>query len=763
MKPCVAAVVGLLLLAPVEAFSFATGKDVTFVSVELLDSTGTADSCDDDGVLDTGETARVHVTLRNNGTERLAKTSMTLSSEDPDVSFPKGEKVLFPASDPGKNTSAELTMRLSGPAKPRDITLRIDYRDDEQQVPGDKTHTAVYRVNTDELPGTSTHETVESPHHPWTLAASTKNLSPWTRQIDPTDTNWFFRGPNNAVIGELTLVSPPLQVSETEAFRFTFQHRYSFERLDSNVSYDGAVIELSPDGGKTWVNIGTSVDPTYNSTIYASGDNPLKGWKAYGGQSPGYPAFAPATANLATNYAGKTVLLRFRIGTDSEQGDTGWDLDDLQFEGLVNTPFSSSGPHRGLCLNRVPVANAGPDQTVNERRLVTLSGSGTDPEGRPLTYEWKQTKGPTVSLSDASAPNPTFVSPKVTADTDFQFELRVRDEVNTSLPDSVNVRVRDLPQGNHAPTVTAKLELSVFELDTVTLEASGTDADGDPLTYQWTQVGRPPVTLDGATTEKATFVAPEVTETLKLTFQIVASDGEQSSAPVTVTVTVNNREHAPVAAVEPVDAVEEGSLVTLKGSATDEDGVTRFAYTWKQVSGPSVSLSDRDTASPSFTAPNVDKETKLIFQLVVSDGKLDSKPVRVTVVVQDTSLEAQAGADQRVREGSGVTLNGSDSKGTGLDYTWTQVDGPPVNLILAGSKAMFNTPDVDEETALTFQLQVTDGRGRSSEDTVTVRVTDQLPSAPDSGCGCAGGQDGGVPMAVLLLLSALGFRFPKKS
>ena len=130
MKPCVAAVVGLLLLAPVEAFSFATGKDVTFVSVELLDSTGTADSCDDDGVLDTGETARVHVTLRNNGTERLAKTSMTLSSEDPDVSFPKGEKVLFPASEPGKNTSAELTMRLSGSVKPRDITLRIDYRDE---------------------------------------------------------------------------------------------------------------------------------------------------------------------------------------------------------------------------------------------------------------------------------------------------------------------------------------------------------------------------------------------------------------------------------------------------------------------------------------------------------------------------------------------------------------------------------------------------------------------------------------------------------
>lgn len=759
MKPCVAAVVGLLLLAPVEAFSFATGKDVTFASVELLDSTGTADSCDDDGVLDTGETARVHVTLRNTGTERLERTNMTLSSEDPDVSFPKGQTVSFPASEPGQLISAELTMKLSGSAKPRDVALRIDYRDGEPQVPGDKTHTAVYRVNTDELPGTSTLETVDAPHHPWTVTASPASLSQWTRQRDSTGTNWFFRGPNNKVTGDLSLVSPPLQVSETEAFRFTFQQRYVFEGLGSSTFYDGAVIELSEDDGRTWVDIGTWVNPTYNATLDASGENPLRGRKAYGGQSLGYPAFAPATADLSTAYAGKTVLLRFRIGTDLDTGATGWDLDDLQFEGLVNTPFSSLGAHRGMCLNRVPVANAGPDQTVNERRLVTLSGSGTDPEGRPLTYEWTQTGGPLVTLSDASAPNPTFVSPKVTADTDFQFELRVRDEVNTSPPDSVTVRVRDLPEGNHAPTVTAEPESSVFELDTVTLVASGTDADGDTLSYQWTQEGTPTVALDGATTERASFVAPEVKETLVLTFQVVASDGEEPSAPFTVTVRVNNREHAPVASVKPVEAVDEGTHVKLEGSATDEDGETAFVYTWKQVDGgPLVSLSGGDTASPSFIAPDVDEETELSFQLVVGDGKLESKPAKVTVLVLDASLEARAGADQRVREGSGVTLNGSDSKGSGLSYTWTQVDGPTVNLMPAGPRAMFNTPDVDEETALTFQLQVTDARERSSEDTVTVRVTDWQPSSlPSSGCGCAAGQDGGVPTAVLLLLSALGF------
>ncbi|WNG37653.1 hypothetical protein F0U61_31160 [Archangium violaceum] len=755
MKRCVAVWLGLFLLAPVKAFSFATGKDVTFVSVELLESTGTVDSCDDDGVLDTGETALVRVTLRNSGTEPLADTRVRLSSDDPDVSFPKEETPLL-ASKPGEEIKAELAVKLLGSARPRDVTLRIDYRATEQD-PEYKTRTAVYRVDTDELPETSTSETVESPHHKWTFSPSSKGLSWWERHSDSADTGWFFRGPNNAKAGEIVLVSPRLQVSETEAFRFTFQHRYDFEKFNT-AFYDGAVIELREGEGGTWENIGTAVTPTYNATLEASGENPLKGRKAYGGQSPGYPKFAPATADLGTAYAGKTVYIRFRIGTDLDTGATGWDLDDLKFEGLVNTPFTSRVAHRGECLDRVPVADAGPDQIVNERRLVTLSGSGKDPEGQPLTYKWTQTGGPLVTLSDPSVPNPTFVSPKVLADTDFQFELVVHDGEKPSLPDGVTVRVRDLPEGNHAPTVEAEPELSVFELEPVTLEASGTDADGDTLSYQWTQVGTPSVTLEGDTTARATFVAPEVTEPLVLSFQVVAHDSEAPSAPFTVTVKVNNIEHAPVASVKPVEAVDEGTLVTLEGSATDEDGETEFVYTWKRVEGPAVTLSDSKSASPSFTAPDVDGETKLTFQLVVGDGKLESEPVRVTVLVLDTSLVVRAGADQSVREGSGVTLNGSGSKGSGLSYTWTQVDGPPVNLMPAGPMAMFNAPEVDGETALTFQLQVTDARGQRGEDTVTVRVTDRQPSpVSSSGCGCAAGQEGGGPTAVLLLLSALGF------
>ncbi|PTL83911.1 hypothetical protein DAT35_10655 [Vitiosangium sp. GDMCC 1.1324] len=756
--------VGLFLAITARpAASFATGKQVELASVELVESTGTIASCDDDGVLDTGERARVRVTLRNSGAERLERTSMTLSSGDTNLSFPEGQKVSFPASDPLQTVTAELAVKLSGPATPHDLALNIAYRDEEQSEPGDKTHTVVYRVNTDALPGTSILEKVDAPFPAWTVTASPASTPPWTRLADSTTGNGYFHGPDHKETGDLALVSPPLQVSQTEAFRVIFQQRYDFETNPSGIPYDGAIIELSEDDGLSWVDIGASVNPTYNVTLDASRSNPLRGRRAYGGQSLSYPAFTKATVSLGTTYAGKTVRIRFRIGTDDSTGATGWDLDDLQLEGVVNKPFATLVAHRGMCINRAPVADAGPAQTVNERRQVTLSGSGTDPEGGVLTYEWKQTTGTPVTLSDASVPKPTFVAPEVTGDTDLQFELRVRDGVNTSVPSVTTVRVLDVSAGNRVPTVQAEPVLNVTEGDTVTLVATGADADGDALSYEWKQVGTPAVTLEGAKAAQATFMAPTVKEPLELTFQVVASDGLDVSAPFTVTVKVNNRK--PVAHVEPVPKVDEGTKVTLKGSATQVDEGDTLVYAWTQVGGPTATLSDSASATPSFTAPLVDADTELTFQLIVSLGGVASEPVTVKVLVRNVPDEppvARAGGDQRISEGSGVTLDGSkssDPQGAPLrDYAWTQVDGPTVTLMPAGPRAMFNAPEVDGETALTFQLQVTDIQGLSSTDTVTVYVIDKVaPPDTGSGFGCAAGQDGGMPTTVLLLLAALGF------
>jgi F5/8 type C domain/PKD domain len=98
----------------------------------------------------------------------------------------------------------------------------------------------------------------------------------------------------------------------------------------------------------------------------------------------------------------------------------------------------------GFQLNRAPVANAGPDQTVNSGVLVTLDGSGSsDPDGDQIKLAWSQTSGPTVILSNPSVLKPTFTSPLgLTADTPLTFNLQVTDQGGLSATDSVQITVK---------------------------------------------------------------------------------------------------------------------------------------------------------------------------------------------------------------------------------------------------------------------------------------------------------------------------------
>jgi K319L-like, PKD domain/Calx-beta domain len=282
------------------------------------------------------------------------------------------------------------------------------------------------------------------------------------------------------------------------------------------------------------------------------------------------------------------------------------------------------------------------------------------------------------------------------------------------------------------PTASAGPDQTVFPGDLVSLDGTAsTDPEGQALTYSWTQVSGPAVTLSGANTATPTFTAPTGPATLE--FQLEVCDPDAMCDTDTVAIIVLHIDHPPIANAGPDQTVNEGALVTLDGTGSSSPGGEALTFAWTQTGGPAVTLSDPTSPTPTFTAPQVAADTPLTFTLEVCDeAPVECSDPDDTVVVTALNVDqpptANAGPDQTVSEGDLVTLDGtasSDPDGEALTYAWTQLSGPPVTLSDPTSATpTFTMPAISVPTDLTLQLEVCDEANPVSLcDTDTVVVT----------------------------------------
>ena len=211
---------------------------------------------------------------------------------------------------------------------------------------------------------------------------------------------------------------------------------------------------------------------------------------------------------------------------------------------------------------------------------------------------------------------------------------------------------------------------------------------------------------------------------------------------------------APAALAGADQEVTAGDTVTLDASESVdlETSATGLRFTWAQVSGTSVTLSNASAARARFEAPRVDSNTVLEFSVTVTDSGALSDSDTVAITVLPSGPSADAGADQQVDAGVLVTLDGSGSSGTDVSYEWTEIGSSSVSLSSNSTeKPVFTAPSVTEATVVTFQLVVIDGNGLQDSDTVDITI---LPGESGTTLQASAGVDQQVTEGALVTLDA---------
>ncbi len=211
-----------------------------------------------------------------------------------------------------------------------------------------------------------------------------------------------------------------------------------------------------------------------------------------------------------------------------------------------------------------------------------------------------------------------------------------------------------------------------------------------------------------------------------------ACGGGGSSAPANVSPTAN-------AGAD--QSVDEQTDVTLTGTASDSDG-TVASTTWSQVSGTSVTINSATSITATFTAPSIAVGSEvLVFRLTVRDdkGASSSDDISVTINTTNAAPVANAGADFTADEQSQVALTGAGTDdGSIASFAWAQVSGSTVTISTPTSaNAAFTSPSLSVAENLVFSLTVTDDRGATNTDNVTVTINPVagLNTAPVANAG----------------------------
>jgi len=391
-----------------------------------------------------------------------------------------------------------------------------------------------------------------------------------------------------------------------------------------------------------------------------------------------------------------------------------------------------------VSVNHPPIANAGPDKEIYETESVILEGSGSDPDGNNITYNWSCNGG---TLSASNIAQPTFFAPIITSNTTYTCTLTVTDTHGASDSDSVNILVKEHQCLTLSVSLLASPNSGCAPLNDVDLTASVSGTASGSIIYffdcQNDGVWEKTETRNETsyTVSNLCYYSTAGNYTAKVRVQ-----REGLSAENTAQINVTSCYNAPT-----VDIKANGSDVPITINYNNSATLS-WTSTNANSCQASAGWSGTKAISGSESTGNLTNSQAFTLTCTGAGGSV-SDSITINVAASNNNPPvANAGPDKEVFENNSVYLNGSgyDPDGDTITYSWYCTGGTLSGYNIA--QPIFYAPAVSYNVNYTCALTVTDSHGATGSDSmnVLVRKTTQTVPAVDLD---ANGSDGPITIS----------------
>ncbi|MCA1799652.1 MAG: tandem-95 repeat protein, partial [Xanthomonadaceae bacterium] len=484
-------------------------------------------------------------------------------------------------------------------------------------------------------------------------------------------------GPANGSLSAITPISDTTaEVTYTPAADFNGTDSFTFFANDGTVDSASATISLTvnPVNDPPVADAGTaSTDEDTAVTITLNGSDVEGNALTFAiVTGPGNGALGAITPINDT-----TAELTYTPAPDFNGADSfTFSVNDGALDSAAATVEITINP-----VNDPPTADAA-SATTDEDTPVTITLTGGDVDGDPLAFA-VATPPASGSLGTITQLTPTSASVTYSPNTDFNgtdsFTITTNDGTVASAPATVALTVNpvnDPPVANDGAATTE-------EDIAVTITLTGSDIDGDPLTFAI--AGGPSNGALGTITQ-VNDTSAEVTYTPTTgfsgsdSFSYTASDATVTSAPATISITVTPGNAPPVAnSAMPSTDEDAPVVITLTGSDADSDPLT-FAIATGPGNGALSAIAPVDATSAQVTyTPSANFSGSDSFTFTVNDGTETSPSATVSLTVNAVN-DPPTVVDHTLTTHSAIRITLGAADNELLKDGAADIDDPPAAL-----------------------------------------------------------------------------------